>query len=131
MYFSHLSLSLITVARVHWTLQPCSSNQCDTARLETNSFVDSKTCSNMFISSHEIEHSFSNEAQRLVYRQQRRRTKQRHRNTRIVADSYLVHSPSAQPPHFFTPHTICQNNHFSATHLFLHILLFLHSNDDI
>ncbi len=33
--FLHLSLSLITVARVHSTLQPCSSNQCDTARLES------------------------------------------------------------------------------------------------
>jgi hypothetical protein len=30
----HISPSLITVARVHSTLHPCSSNQCDTARLE-------------------------------------------------------------------------------------------------
>jgi hypothetical protein len=29
----NVSLSLITVARVDSTLQPCSSNQCDTARL--------------------------------------------------------------------------------------------------
>jgi hypothetical protein len=32
--FLHLSLSMITVARVHSTLQPCSSNQCNTAHLE-------------------------------------------------------------------------------------------------
>ncbi len=35
MYILHLSLSLVTVARVHRTSQPCSSNQCDTARLES------------------------------------------------------------------------------------------------
>ena len=46
----------------------------------------------MFISSHEIEHSFSNEAQRLVYQRLRRRTKRRLRDTRSVADSHLVHS---------------------------------------
>ncbi len=33
--FLHISLSLITVARVHSTLQPCSSNQCNTAYLES------------------------------------------------------------------------------------------------
>jgi hypothetical protein len=31
----HISPSLITVARVHSTLHPSSSNQCDTARLES------------------------------------------------------------------------------------------------
>ena len=46
----------------------------------------------MFISSHEIEHSFSNEAQRLVYRRLRRRTKRRLRDTRSVPDLHLVHS---------------------------------------
>ncbi len=52
---------------------------------------------NMFISSHEIEHSFSNKAQCLVYRQPRRRTKQWLCNTRSVADSSLVHSSAHSP----------------------------------
>ena len=79
----------------------------------------------MFISFHEIEHSFSNKAQRLVYRRLRRRTKRRLRNTRSVADYSLVHSPVSQPPHFFTPLTIVKNNHFSATHLFsAHTVIF-------
>jgi hypothetical protein len=34
-FFIHTSLSLITVAHVHSTLQPCSSNQCNTAHLES------------------------------------------------------------------------------------------------
>ncbi len=33
--FMHLSLSVIHVSREHSTLQPCSSNQFDTARLES------------------------------------------------------------------------------------------------
>jgi hypothetical protein len=33
--YIHLSQSLITVDAMHSTLQPCSSNQCDTARLES------------------------------------------------------------------------------------------------
>ena len=73
----------------------------------------------MFISSHEIEHSFSNKAQRLVYRRLRHRTKQRLRDTRSVADSSLVHSPSSLPPHFFSPLTIVKITHFSATYIFI------------
>jgi hypothetical protein len=74
----------------------------------------------MFMSSHENEHSFSNEAQRLVYRQLRRRTKRRLRNTRrSVADSSLVHSSTLIPPHFSEPLTIVEINHFSATQFFL------------
>ncbi len=42
-YF-YVSLSLITVARVHSTLNPCSSNQCDTARLESKLTRRFKTC---------------------------------------------------------------------------------------
>jgi hypothetical protein len=72
----------------------------------------------MFISSHEIERSFSNEAQRLLHRQLHRRTKRRLRDTRSVADSYLVHSSALIPPHFSTPLTIVKINHISATHLF-------------
>jgi hypothetical protein len=72
----------------------------------------------MFISSHEIEHSFSNEAQRLVYRQLRRCTKRRLRNTSSVADSFLVHFSVSQPPHFYTPLTIVKIIIFGATHLF-------------
>jgi hypothetical protein len=73
----------------------------------------------MFILSHEIEHSFSNKAQRLVYRQLRRRTKRRLRDTRSVAYTSLVHSSVHNPPPLFTPLAIVKINHFSATHLFL------------
>ncbi len=48
---------------------------------------------NMFISSHEIEHLFSNEAQRLIYQQL-----QLLRNMRSVADCSLVHPPPAHSP---------------------------------
>jgi hypothetical protein len=73
----------------------------------------------MFITSHEIEHLFSNKAQSLVYQQLRRRTKGRLGNTRSVADCSKVHSPSSQPPHFFTPLTIFKIIHFSATFIFV------------
>jgi hypothetical protein len=63
----------------------------------------------MFISSHENEHSFSNKAQRLVYRRLRRSTKRRLRDTRSVADSYLVHSSTLIPPHFSERLTIVKN----------------------
>jgi hypothetical protein len=63
---------------------------------------------NMFISSHEIEHSFSNKAQRLVYQLLRQ----------SVADSSLVHSPSSQRPHFFTSLTIVKLHIFNATYIF-------------
>ncbi len=43
--FLHLSLSLVTVARVHSNSQPCSSNQCDTARLESKLTRRFKQCS--------------------------------------------------------------------------------------
>jgi hypothetical protein len=64
----------------------------------------------MFISSHENEYSFSNEAQRLVYRRLRRRTKRRLRDTRSVADSHLVHSSTLISPSFPHPSHNCQNN---------------------
>jgi hypothetical protein len=85
----------------------------------------------MFISSHEIEHSFSNEAQRLVYRQLRRRTKRRLRNTRSVADYTLVHSSVSQPPHFSAPLTIVKITHFSATYIFVNYCTYLHDDDAI
>ncbi len=65
----------------------------------------------VFISSHEIEHSFSNKAQRLVYRRLRCRTKRQLRITRSVADSSLVHSSIHIPPHFFTPLATVKINH--------------------
>jgi hypothetical protein len=64
----------------------------------------------MFISSHENEHSFSNEAQRLVYRRLRRRTKRRLRDTRSVADSHLVHLSTLISPSFLHSSHNCQNN---------------------
>ncbi len=113
----HLSLSLVTVARVHSTPQPCSSNQCDTARLESKltrcsndvHLISSHLISSHLISSHEDEHSFSNEAQRLVYRQLRCRTKRRLRDTKSVADSYLVHSSTLISPSFVHSSQNCQN----------------------
>jgi hypothetical protein len=77
----------------------------------------------MFISSHEIEHSFSNEAQRLVYQVFLRRTKRRLRNTRSVPDSFLVHSLVSQPLHFSDPLTIVKTTQFSATYIFVKLLL--------
>ncbi len=40
--FLHISLSLITVIRLHSTSQPCSSKQCNTARLESKLICHSK-----------------------------------------------------------------------------------------
>jgi hypothetical protein len=81
--FLHISLSLITISSAHRTLQPCSSNQCDTARLESKL---TRRSNHVHLTSHEIEHSFSYdyEAQRFVYRRLRRRTKRRLRDTRSV-----------------------------------------------
>ena len=62
----HIFPSLISVARVHSELHLCSSNQCDTARLESK-------CTSiqiMLISSHEIVHSVSNKAHCLLYQKQ-------------------------------------------------------------
>jgi hypothetical protein len=67
--FLHLSRSL-TVARVHSkTLHPCSSNQCDTARLESKL----SSIQIMHISSHEIVHSFLYDTQRPSYQNPQRR----------------------------------------------------------
>jgi hypothetical protein len=43
--FLHQYLSLITVTHMHRTLQPCSSNQCNTAHLESKLTCQFKTCS--------------------------------------------------------------------------------------
>jgi hypothetical protein len=89
-----LSLSLIFVARVHSkTIHRCSSNQCDTTRLESKL----TSIQTMFISSHEIEQSISNEAQRLVYQKQRRDTKQRLPETRSVPYCSKGTLPSLRP----------------------------------
>jgi hypothetical protein len=79
----------------------------------------------MFISSHENEHSFSNVAQRLVYRRLRHHTKRRLRDTRSEADSSLVHSSTLIPPHFSTPLTIVKKNHLVPLTFFLaHTVIF-------
>ena len=127
--FLHLSRSL-TVARVHSkTLHPCSSNQCDTARLESKL----SSIQIMFISSHEHEHSFSNETQRLVYRRPHRGTKRRLRETRSVPHCSKGTLPSFRPLitvalHFFSQLSILYI--FSATHLFTYTLYFSHDDDD-
>ena len=54
----------------------------------------------MFISSREIEHSFSNKARHLVYQRPCRCTKQQLCNTRSVPYSFLIHSSAHSPPHF-------------------------------
>ena len=80
----------------------------------------------MFISSHhEIEHSFSNDAQRLVYQNPRRDTKRRLRETMSVPHCSKEHSPFLRPltpPVTFTLLTIVEITHFSATYLFLYLL---------
>ncbi len=73
----------------------------------------------MFISSHEIEHSLSNKAEPLLYQRLHCRSKRRLCDTRCVADSSLVHSPSSQPPLFFTSLTIVKITHFSDTYIFV------------
>ena len=54
---------------MHSTLHPCSSNQCNTARLESKL----TSIQIMHISSHEIVHSFSYDAQRPSYQNPQRR----------------------------------------------------------
>ncbi len=75
----------------------------------------------MFISSHENEHSISNKAQRLAYRQLRYCTKRRLRDTRSLADYPLL----SRRPHFSEHLTIVNFRIFSATYHFyiLHIFL--------
>jgi hypothetical protein len=85
----------------------------------------------MVISSQENEYLFSNEAQRLVYRQLRRRTKRQLRNTTSVADSSLVHSSTLIPLHFSEHLTIVKITHFSATYIFVNYCTYLHNDDAI
>jgi hypothetical protein len=79
----------------------------------------------MFISSHEIEHLFSNEAQRLVYQRLRCRTKRRLCDMRSVPHSFFEHSSTQIPPHFSDLLTIVKFTHFSTIYHFdlLHIFL--------
>jgi hypothetical protein len=117
-YIYPYPLLLLPVCTVHYNRAPVTSA---TPHVWNQNSIVVQT---MFISSHENERSFSNEAQRLVYRRLRCCTKRRLRDTRSVADSSLVHSSTFIPPHFFTPLTIVKINHFSATHLFLaHIVI--------
>jgi hypothetical protein len=92
--FLHKSLSLGTVALMHSTLQLCSSNQCNNARLESKLTFWFKTCS-----SHPMRLNTCCFQTRLnvVYRQLRCRTEWLLCDTRSVADLTLVHSPSSQP----------------------------------
>ena len=85
----------------------------------------------IFISSHEIEHSFSNKAEPLIYQRLRCRTKRRLCNTRCVADSSLVHSSTLIPPHVSEPLTIVKITHFSATYIFVDYCTYLHDDDAI
>ena len=75
------------------TLHPCSSNQCDTARLESKL----TSIQIMFISFLEFVHWFSNDAQRLVYEKQRSRTLLTVIDMRSVPDCSKEHSPSIRP----------------------------------
>ena len=120
----HISSSLITVAGMHST--PCSSNQCNTAQLESKLTL----IHIMLISSHEIGHWFSNNAQRPSYQNPYRRTKLYAWETRSVPQCSLERPPLA--PHLFlTPRlTICQNNHFCAIYIFCHYCTYLHNNDE-
>ena len=105
-YIYPYTLLLSPVCTVHYNRAPTTSATPHV--WNQNSLV----VQTMFISSHENEHSLSNEAQRLVYRQLRRRTKRRLRDTRNVADTFLVHSSVHISPDFFTPLTIVKITHF-------------------
>ena len=117
MYISYLSLSLIAVARVHSKSQPCSSNQCNTARLE------SKLTRHFKNDVHLISWEWA-----LVFKQGS--------TPRVptTTSSYEATTPRYKECSRFTsgtllyPHsssllstllTIVKINHFSATHLFL------------
>ena len=85
----------------------------------------------MFLSSHDIVNSFSNEAQRLVYQRLRRRTKQRLRGTRSVADYSLVHSSSLTAPSFLHSSHNCQFSHILVPLTnFTYCTYFGHNDDD-
>jgi hypothetical protein len=85
------------VCTVHYNRAPASS-ATPHAVWNQNSLV----VQIMFISSHEIEHLFSNKAQRLVYQHLRCRTKRQLFNTRGVADywSTLWYTPQFTFPLF-------------------------------
>ena len=91
-------------------------------RHRTSGIKTHSSIQNMFISSHENEHSFLNEAQRLVYRRPHRRTKRRLRDTRSVADSSLVHSSTLHSPAFLRPSHNCQKKHILVPLTFLQLL---------
>ena len=60
----------------------------------------------IFIPSHEIEHSFTNEAQRLTYQKPRRNTRRCPRETRSVphcSKGTLPFSQTSHPLHLITP----------------------------
>ena len=121
----HISASLITVARVRSTLHPCSSNQCDTARLESKL----TSIQIMHISSHEIVHSFLYDTQRPSYQNpQRRHVAVRLRNEErpSVFFGTLPVFRTSRSPSFLTPLTILKITHFSATHLFQLYCTYLH-----
>ncbi len=114
------------IAKTSIRLSCCMMSRYSSA---TNMII-SATIDN-YSSSHEIEHSFSNEVQCLMYRRLHPCTKRQLCNARSVADCSLVHSPSSQHPHFFTPLTIVKNNHFSATFSFCHFCTaYLHNDDE-
>jgi hypothetical protein len=121
----HISPSLITVARVHSTLHPCFSNQCNTARLESKL----TSIQIMHISSHEIVHSFSYDAQRPLYQNPQRRydaVRLRNEERPSVFVGTLPVFRTSRSLSFPTPLTILKITHFSATHLFQLYCTYLH-----
>ena len=114
----HLSLSLITVARVHSTLQPCSSNQCDTARLESKLIRRSNDV-------HLIPWEWT-----LVFKRgstprvptttsSYEATTPRYEECSRFSSGALLYSHS---PLFSHPLTIVKITHFSATYIFCKLL---------
>ncbi len=113
---------------MHSTLHPCSSNQCNTAQLESKL----TSIQIMHISSHEIVHSFSYNTQRRSYQN----PQQRYDVVRLRNEEYpsvffgtLPVFRTSCSLSFTTPLTILKITHFSATYLFglyctyLHIML--------
>ena len=126
--FLLISLSLTTVSRVHSTVQLCSSNQCDTTRLESK-----LTCHSKHV--HLIPWDWT-----LVFKQgsmpcvptttpsYETMTLQYEECSRFFSGTLL----SSQPPHFSAPLTNAKINHFSAFSIFVttaHICMTMMSFD--
>ena len=106
---------------MHSTLHPCSSNQFDTAWLESKL----TSIQIMLISSHEIEHWFSNHTQRPLYQNPHRRMTLYLWEMRSVPQCSLDHPCSHSSSVSHSSHNV-KITHFSTTYLFQLYCTYLH-----